>query len=682
MAGRLHLPKMFQPWRKAWLRRRHARDLSQFLATKQRIAISGAPSPRVSIVVVLFNAAELSFRLFRSLAVALDVPAEIIVVDNNSTDRTADLLARIDGIRVERNGANLHFLRAANQGAALATGEFILFLNSDAEVAPGAVGHAVRALDEDAKAGAVGGRIVLADGRLQEAGSIVWRDGACFGIGRGADPDDAQFQFRREVDYCSGAFLMVRASLFRMLGGFDEAFAPAYYEETDLCMRLRHAGYATVYEPRIRIEHFEFGSSKSGEGVELQRRHRSKFVEIHKAELERSHRPSDDGVLAGRMRDDRPRILIVDDRVPYPSLGMGYPRAADLVRAVHDAGWFVSFFPMWHREIDWEAAYALLPRDIEILAGRGAARLAHTMRERQGYYDLVLVSRPHNMQRFLAELERAPDFLKGTPLVYDAEAIAADREKLRHTVLQIPDKKKRGAMDVSDELALTREAAVIVAVTEADARTFRDATGKPTAVIGHAVEPTPTSTGFDQRQGLLFVGALDDDDSPNVDSIVWFVKDVMPRLDRLIGADYVLRVAGRSASAAARKLANDRVVFLGRVEDLTEVYAGSRVFIAPTRFAAGIPMKVHSAAAHGLPVVLTGLLLGQLGWTHGREVLAADDPQSFAEACASAYTDARLWADLRERALWRIEVDCNAQQFRTMVASVLDAAFPPELRRT
>lgn len=681
MAGRMRLPEMFQPWRKAWMRRRYASDLSRFLATNERIAMPTAPEPRVSIVVVLFNAAELSFRLFRSLAAALDVPTEIIVIDNSSTDRTADLLARIDGLRVERNASNLHFLRAANQGAALATGEFLLFVNSDAEVAPGAVGHAVRALSENASAGAVGGRIVLADGRLQEAGSIVWRDGACLGIGRGDDPDDAPFQFRREVDYCSGAFLLVRAALFRDLGGFDETFVPAYYEESDLCMRLRLAGHATLYEPRIRVEHFEFGSSKSGEGVELQRRNRARFVEVHRSVLETSHLPSKAGELAARMRDRRPRVLIVDDRVPYPSLGMGYPRAKDLVRSVHDSGWFVSFFPMWHREIDWDAAYALLPRDIEILSGRGAEQLSQTLRGRQGYYDLVLVSRPHNMRRFLAELAKVPDFLKDTPLVYDAEAIAADREKLRYTVQDVPAKKRRETMDVSEELALTREASMIVAVTDADAERFRKATGKPTAVIGHAVEPTPTSTSFHERRDLLFVGALDDDDSPNVDSLVWFVSEVMPRLDRLVGTDYVLRAAGRNASAAARKLASNRVVFLGKVEDLTSVYAGSRVFIAPTRFAAGIPMKVHSAAAHGVPVVLTRLLLGQLGWTHGREVLAADDPQAFAQACASAYTDARVWAELRHQALQRIELDCDARSFRDTVKAVLDTAFPPEQRR-
>lgn len=680
MAGWPRLPAFVQSWRKARLRRRYAGDLARFLAGDERIVLPVASVPRVSVVIVLYDAAELSFRLFRSLARTLDVPAEIVVVDNNSTDRTADLLARIDGPRVERNAANLHFLRAANQGAALARGEFILFLNSDAEPAPGAIGHAVRALDEDAGAGAVGGKIVFADGSLQEAGSIVWCDGACVGIGRGEDPDDAPFQFRRTVDYCSGAFLMVRSALFRTLGGFDEAFAPAYYEETDLCMRLREIGYSTVYDPRISIMHFEFGSSKSGDGIDLQRLNRAKFVDAHKAALKASHHPSDAGELAARMRDGRPRILIIDDRVPYPSLGMGYPRAADLVRAVHDAGWFVSFFPMWHKEIDWQAAYDLLPSDIEILAGRGAARLAQTLRERRGYYDLVLVSRPHNMRHFLAALEKAPGFLASTPLVYDAEAIAADREKLRRSVLNLPE-KRADATALADELALTREAGVIVAVTETDAQRFREATGKATAVIGHAVEPTPTAPGFEARRDLLFVGALDNDGSPNVDSLVWFVGEVMPLLDSLIGTDYVLRVAGRNASAAARKLANNRVVFLGKVEDLTEVYAGSRVFIAPTRFAAGIPMKVHSAAAHGIPVVLTGLLLGELGWTHGREVLAADDPQSFAEACASAYTDARLWVDLREQALRRIEVDCNAQQFRATVASVLDAACPPELRR-
>ena len=125
---------MFGGDRKAQFRKQCEKDLNGFLIAQQRIVLPTSSSPQVSILIVLYNAAELSFRLFRSLADTIDIPCEVIVIDNASGDRTQDLCARIDGARIVRNAENLHFLRAANQAAALAQGSALLFLNSDVEL--------------------------------------------------------------------------------------------------------------------------------------------------------------------------------------------------------------------------------------------------------------------------------------------------------------------------------------------------------------------------------------------------------------------------------------------------------------------------------------------------------------------------------------------------------------------
>ena len=95
----------------------------------------------------------------------------------------------------------------------------------------------------------------MLDGTLQEAGSLIWQDGSCLGYGRGDDPEQPEYMFRRDVDYCSGAFLLFRKQDFAALQGFDEAFAPAYYEESDFCIRLRKSGKRVVYDPRAVITH-------------------------------------------------------------------------------------------------------------------------------------------------------------------------------------------------------------------------------------------------------------------------------------------------------------------------------------------------------------------------------------------------------------------------------------------
>ena len=649
-------------------------ELDDFLAAGQRLRLPTTDAPEVSILLVLFNQAELTFECLRSLSLALDAPSEVIVWDNASSDRTAELLERIDGVRIVRSGENLHFLRGVNQAAELARGRQLLLLNNDTRVEAGSIAAGVARLEAEPDLGAVGGRIVLLDGALQEAGSIIWAGGDCHGYGRGEDPWAPEFQFRRDVDYCSGAFLMVRRDLFERLGRFDMAFAPAYYEETDLCMRIRAAGFRVAYEPKVRLSHFEFGSSVSSQAaLKLQATHRRVFVARHAETLRKQHLPAGAPLLAARMRGGyRGRVLIVDDQIPDPELGAGYPRALDMLRAAHAAGWFVTHYPAVYPDADYARADRILPHDVEIAAERGRDGLAGFLRERSGYYDAAIVSRPHNMAAFRAALAEAPDALDLGKVVYDAEAIFALREAAR---ARLSGGRERAAKDmVAAELALSVGAWVVLAVNQVEAAAFREAGGADVRVLGHALAPQPTAAGFEERRDLLFVGAMDGDESPNADSLEVFVRQAMPRLDSLIGDDWVLRVAGRHEAARVRALAGPRVQLLGRVEDLRPLYARSRVFIAPTRFAAGIPMKVQEAAAYGLPAAATGLLARQLGWADGEALAVGDSPEAFAEACRRLYQDRALWEQVRGGALARIAAECAPDAFAATVAAALDAA--------
>lgn len=655
---------------KAALRRVCVAELDAFLDSGERLRLPTSDQPEVSIVILTFNEAELTLQCLRSLRFGLDRPSEVIVIDNASSDRTGALLDRLDGVRIVRNAENKHFVRGVNQGAALARGEAILLLNNDARVRPGSIGAAWDRLEKEPDVGAVCGRIVLPDGTLQEAGSIIWNDGSCVGHGRGLDPEDGAFQFRRDVDYGSGAFLMIRRSAFESLGGLDEAFAPAYYEETDLCMRLRAAALRVTYEPKVLVWHFEFGSSGAEAAMALQAEHQKAFVARHAEALARDHHaPGTSELVARRRGGPQRRVLILDDQVPYPHLGAGYPRALELLRAAHDAGWFVTFYPVIFADADYPTAYAgVLPPDVEIAAEYGREGLARFLGARRGYYDATLVSRPHNMQALETAVRERPDLLDRDRLIYDAEAIFAARDELRPGVDPAVAQKA-----VKAEASLAQPAALVLSVSGRDADSFRAAGARDVRVLGHALEATPTPQPFAERSGLLFVGALDEDDSPNVDSLVFFLDEVAPLLDDLIGDGWTLQVAGRNGASRLRGRGSDRVRLLGPVPDLTPLYAGARLFIAPTRFAAGIPMKVHQAAAYGLPTVATSLLAGQLGWSDGAELLVADEPQAFAEACARLYNDPRLWRRVRQGGLAAVARDCSPEAFRRTVADALTA---------
>ena len=175
--------------RKAEITKHATYRLQDFLISGQMLPFPVAAQPVISVVLVLFNRAELTFRCLRSLKENTHLPIEIIVIDNRSTDLTERLFQQVTGVRYVRNSENTHFLRGTNQGAQLARGKYLLLLNSDTELTPGSIEVALNALESDPSLGAVGGRLILPDGTLQEAGCFVWDDGTCQGYGRGDRPD-------------------------------------------------------------------------------------------------------------------------------------------------------------------------------------------------------------------------------------------------------------------------------------------------------------------------------------------------------------------------------------------------------------------------------------------------------------------------------------------------------------
>jgi O-antigen biosynthesis protein len=419
-------PATFGKVSKALFRKKARAALAAFLTGDGRIILPTSATPEVSIVLVLFNSADLTYANLRCLQTAIGLPAEVIIVDNASTDETSELLSRVDGARLIRNSENVEFLRGANQAASRAHGKYVLLLNNDTLLKADPIRIARDVLDEDATIGAVGGKLILPNGTLQEAGSIIWQDGSCACHGRGKDPSAPEFQFRREVDYCSGAFLMLRRDLFERLGRFDERFVPAYYEETDLSMRIRAAGYRIVYEPRVEIVHFEGGSSEPHTRAAQIDRNREVFSRLHRRQLEKEHLPPDSRYLEARMRSRSPRILVVDDQVPHLEPGTGPQTAADIVRELDTAGCFVTFYPLTDLHVSLERAYGLLPKTVEIM-GCGLGGLTAFLRERVRYYDTVLVREPH-MLTLRERFEKVPDFLLSVPLVYDSNLTSAVRE--------------------------------------------------------------------------------------------------------------------------------------------------------------------------------------------------------------------------------------------------------------
>ena len=252
---------LFSTWAEGWLE------------------LAPAPDPEASIVIPVHGRSDLTRACLESVAAHTDgVSFEVIVVDDASRDDTPALLRSANGVRVVTNPANAGFLRSCNAGARVARGRYVVFLNNDVIVRHGWLGALVRTADDQPDVGVIGARVVFPDGTLQECGSSVWRDGSTRQHGRGDDPGRPEFQAVRDVDYCSGACLLVRRELFETIGGFDDRFQPAYYEDVDLAFQARERGYRVIVQPEAVVEHHEGGTYG---GDESSRRKRA-FIDLHR----------------------------------------------------------------------------------------------------------------------------------------------------------------------------------------------------------------------------------------------------------------------------------------------------------------------------------------------------------------------------------------------------------------
>ncbi|XAO72415.1 MAG: glycosyltransferase [Acetobacteraceae bacterium] len=230
------------------------------IALRGRLDFNCQGEPDISVILVMRNQFALTMQALASLRANYDGPIEVITVDSGSSDLSGQIENHVNGLHVMRFLYNIGFLLGANEALPRVRSLFCLYLNNDVKLFPNAVANALRRLQSSDDIGAVGAKIIRSHMRLQEAGSIIWRDGASYGYRRQDDPNIGEANFVRDVDYCSAAFLVVRTEDARQLSGFDPKFAPAYFEDTDFCLRMLKSGKRIVYDPSVVVEHMESGS--------------------------------------------------------------------------------------------------------------------------------------------------------------------------------------------------------------------------------------------------------------------------------------------------------------------------------------------------------------------------------------------------------------------------------------
>jgi O-antigen biosynthesis protein len=635
---------------------------------------------KASVIVPVFNQVHFTAACLNSLVeTRAGYPFELIVVDDASSDETRNYLAACRGIKVIRNTENQGFVGSCNSGAEYARGEVLVFLNNDTTLTEGWLSRLVDTFDADDQVGVVGARLIHPDGRLQEAGGIVFADGHCWNYGGGSDPDRPEFNFVCEADYVSGACLAIRRELFTILDGFDAHFAPAYYEDTDLCFRARQAGWRVIYQPACTIIHHEgatAGTDISAGIKQYQKINRKKFRQRWAAVLKRQprHDPDWDQVLPVRRHRHHfqsSSALVIDALTPTPDQDSGSLRMEAMLDILTEFGYRTTFIPF---DLNWLPGYSdrLQASGIEVVTAPWIEDIEDWLKQHGHSIDLVLVSR-HYVLRPLLKLIR--HYCPGARLVFDTVDLHHLREQREAEFSGLADIQRQARITRRRELALVEAADATLVVSPVERELLAQTV--PTAqvaVVSNIHVPATVIAPWDERKDLMFVGGFQH--KPNVDAIKWLIEDIFPEI-RAHLPEVRLHLIGSRMPGWMQSIDQPGIRMHGHVADITPFLNGCRVSLAPLRFGAGVKGKVNQAMAHGLPVVATTCAAEGLHVEPDKDILIADQADAFAGQVQRLYQDPVLWQQLSTAGVQNVQTHFSRQAAAQALSAVLAWTEPP-----
>lgn len=599
----------------------------------------------VSIVVCVHNHIDYTYNCLLSiLQNTLNVRYEVIVVNDCSTDETAMVLAKIENVVVIENDENIGFLKSCNVALTAASGQYICFLNNDVQVQPGWLKNLLAPFGQFSDVGLVGAKLIYPYGLLQEAGGIVNFKGEPANYGKFDDPDDVHYNYLRQADYCSGACIVLSKDDLDLLGGFDDSFSPAYYEDTDLAFRVRYQLNKKVYyQPLARVVHFEgISSGKVSDGKNVksyQLVNAEKFQARWENVFKTFPHTTEHKSIARKFVDGK-HLLIVEPLLPTFDQDSGSRRMFELIKLFQELNWNVIFSAEARTRED--PYYTILVNMGVWVLNKPVFhnRSVSVIRAVAPLIDVAWVSRPHMNRRYGRLLRKL-----GIRWINDTVDIHFLREERALEVGAIDSSKSvKIARNKQRELFLLREADMVIAITDAEAELLRGHGVQHVNVIPNVHYPASDGVpAFEARQGICFIGGYRH--LPNVDAAKWLIDEIMPLVWEKLPSVNVYLLGSLVAKEVA-DLQSDKVHVPGYIPDVSPYFLSSRVFVAPLRFGAGMKGKIGQSFEYGLPVITTDIGAEGMTLIDRTHYLRANTAEEFARAILELYDDGQLWNDL------------------------------------
>jgi O-antigen biosynthesis protein len=625
--------------------------------------------PTVSIIIPVHNHVRFTLACVHSIFInAGRYDFEIIIADDQSTDETSSAFqADIRCVRYIQNKRNLGFLNNCNSAAKHAKGRFLVFLNNDTIVLPGWLDELIKPLENNSSIGLTGSKLIYPDGRLQEAGGIIFADASGWNYGRLEHPGQPQFNYLRDVDYCSGASIAIPLEIWKNLKGFDTRFSPAYYEDTDLAFQIRSSGKRVVYQPLSELAHFEgisHGTSEKESVKQYQPRNKIKFLAKWNDVLS-TYGTCNPASLPFE-RCYKGRILVIDAVTPTPDKDSGSLDTYNFLRIFKDLGYHVTFIP---ENLQYCGQYtrSLNRIGVQCIHLPWFTNIQSAIMHYVPLYDYVIIYRATVAASLIDVVRKhAPN----ARLIFDTVDLHFLRED-RKAAISKSQKDIESAKSLRDlELGIIKKADATILLSTYE----MELVGKlvPERKLFHLpiVRDIPGRSGvsWEDRRDIVFIGGYNH--PPNIDAVQYFVNKVWPHL-RANGFSGRFIIAGSDMPSSFSSLAAKDIIVRGYIPDLSDLFGKIRLSVAPLRYGAGMKGKVITSLAYGVPCIATSIAVEGTDLVPGKDIIVEDAPKEMARLIHKIYHDKSKWEKLSEAGLQYCIENCSMSIVRGKIESML-----------
>ncbi|SDH32805.1 Glycosyltransferase, GT2 family [Pedobacter terrae] len=638
---------------------------------KKQIKFIANDIPRISIVIPVFN--NLSYTYNCLLSLSNNAPSslsyEVIIVDDCSSDGTEKFFkSNSSGIKYIRNKANSGFLISSNNGARQAKGEYVCFLNNDTQVNINWLENLLIPFNDE-QIGVVGSKLIYANGFLQEAGGLVFSDANAANYGNNQDPTHPSYNFIREVDYCSGASILIRNVDLQKLDYFDLRYIPAYYEDTDLCLSVKHIlDKKVIYQPLSQLIHFEGISS----GRDIEKHPIKRFQVVNKEKFAQKwhnqlpNYPYQNSILSSLTKHKKNKtILIIDDTIPEPDKDSGSVRLVHIIKILISLKHHIVFVPNdgLKKNMYFEQ---LTNMGVEILYRfPNRKSMIKLLLNKLDTIDVAWICKPQNNKEFEFLFNHNPKI----KWIYDTIDLHFLREEREAELLNNTELKQSANKTKEQELAFAKAADITIAITNDEKELLENYGIAKTTVIPniHISQENNNAIPFEERSGIIFIGGYAH--KPNIDAVKYLSREIMP-LVWAKNPTIKLTLLGSNPNNEVMELASEKIHVTGYLEDVSDYFNNSRVFAAPLRFGAGMKGKIGQSLSYALPVVTSSIGAEGIGLISEQDYLLAATANEFANQILKLYENRALWERISNNAKKLIK-SYHPDHIRPIIDSIL-----------